>query len=157
LTLGFDVACASRWSCPLVVAHGGGQLPVLSPSTTSPASSSAIGGSWDYTHAALRSSSMFEMSPLMHWFTGNIGYHHVHHLNHRIPFYRLPEAMAAHARAAGPRSARPGARPTSSPACAFKPCGTPTPRRWSAGKAERDAAGSKSRSHGREAFTEPAP
>jgi omega-6 fatty acid desaturase (delta-12 desaturase) len=50
---------------------------------------------WNYTFAALRSSSMFEMSPLMHWFTGNIGYHHVHHLNHRIPFYRLPEAMAA--------------------------------------------------------------
>jgi omega-6 fatty acid desaturase (delta-12 desaturase) len=50
---------------------------------------------WDYQFAALRSSSMFEMSPLMHWFTGNIGYHHVHHLNHRIPFYRLPEAMDA--------------------------------------------------------------
>jgi omega-6 fatty acid desaturase (delta-12 desaturase) len=49
---------------------------------------------WDYNHAALHCSSMFEMSPLMHWFTGNIGYHHVHHLNHRIPFYRLPEAMA---------------------------------------------------------------
>lgn len=30
----------------------------------------------------------------MHWFTGNIGYHHIHHLNPRIPFYRLPEAMA---------------------------------------------------------------
>ncbi len=51
--------------------------------------------SWDYTFAALRSSSMFDMPPLMHWFTGNIGYHHIHHLNHRIPFYRLPEAMAA--------------------------------------------------------------
>ncbi len=50
---------------------------------------------WDYTFAALRSSSMFEMSRLMHWLTGNIGYHHVHHLNHRIPFYRLPEAMGA--------------------------------------------------------------
>ena len=50
---------------------------------------------WDYTFAALRSSSMFDMSPIMHWFTGNIGYHHIHHLNHRIPFYRLPEAMAA--------------------------------------------------------------
>lgn len=49
---------------------------------------------WDYTHAALRSSSYFEMGPVMHWFTGNIGYHHIHHLNHRIPFYRLPEAMA---------------------------------------------------------------
>lgn len=51
--------------------------------------------SWDYTFAALKSSSMFEMSPVLHWFTGNIGYHHIHHLNHRIPFYRLPEAMAA--------------------------------------------------------------
>ena len=38
---------------------------------------------------------MFDMSPVMHWFTGNIGYHHVHHLNHKIPFYRLPEAMEA--------------------------------------------------------------
>jgi omega-6 fatty acid desaturase (delta-12 desaturase) len=51
--------------------------------------------SWDYTYAALKSSSMFEMGPVLHWFTGNIGYHHIHHLNHRIPFYRLPEAMAA--------------------------------------------------------------
>jgi omega-6 fatty acid desaturase (delta-12 desaturase) len=30
---------------------------------------------------------------LMAWFTGNIGYHHIHHLNSRIPFYRLPEAL----------------------------------------------------------------
>lgn len=50
---------------------------------------------WDYTYAALNSSSMFDMPGWMHWITGNIGYHHVHHLNHNIPFYRLPEAMAA--------------------------------------------------------------
>ncbi len=50
---------------------------------------------WEYTFAALHSSSMFDMNPVMHWLTGNIGYHHVHHLNHRIPFYRLPEAMRA--------------------------------------------------------------
>ena len=50
---------------------------------------------WNYHHAALVASSMFDMHPVMHWFTGNIGYHHVHHLNHQIPFYRLPEAMAA--------------------------------------------------------------
>jgi acyl-lipid omega-6 desaturase (Delta-12 desaturase) len=50
---------------------------------------------WDYSRAALESSSYMELSPLMHWFTGNIGYHHVHHLNPGIPFYRLPEAMAA--------------------------------------------------------------
>lgn len=50
---------------------------------------------WDYVHAALRASSMFEMNPVMHWFTGNIGYHHVHHLNSHIPFYRLPEVVEA--------------------------------------------------------------
>jgi omega-6 fatty acid desaturase (delta-12 desaturase) len=31
----------------------------------------------------------------MAWFTANIGYHHVHHLNHRVPFYRLPEVHRA--------------------------------------------------------------
>lgn len=50
---------------------------------------------WTFTGAALDSSSYMEMSKLMHWFTANIGYHHVHHLNAAIPFYRLPEAMAA--------------------------------------------------------------
>jgi len=50
---------------------------------------------WNYTRAALESSSYMEMGPLMRFFCGNIGYHHVHHLNSMIPFYRLPEAMAA--------------------------------------------------------------
>jgi omega-6 fatty acid desaturase (delta-12 desaturase) len=49
---------------------------------------------WDYVAAALHSSSYLRMNPVMAWFTGNIGYHHVHHLNARIPLYRLPEAMA---------------------------------------------------------------
>lgn len=53
------------------------------------------GHDWDYVRAALESSSYAKMGPVMNWFTGNIGYHHVHHLNSRIPFYRLPEAMAA--------------------------------------------------------------
>lgn len=52
------------------------------------------GQEWDYVYAALCSSSYMKLSPLMHWLTGNIGYHHVHHLNAKIPFYRLPEAMA---------------------------------------------------------------
>ncbi len=50
---------------------------------------------WSYTNAALSSTSYMVMSPVMHWFTANIGYHHVHHVNSRIPFYRLPEAMKA--------------------------------------------------------------
>ena len=48
---------------------------------------------WSYDYAALASSSYLKMSKLMHWFTGNIGYHHIHHINSRIPFYRLPEAF----------------------------------------------------------------
>jgi len=48
---------------------------------------------WKYDHAALASTSLMKMHPIMHWFTANIGYHHVHHLNSRIPFYRLKEAM----------------------------------------------------------------
>lgn len=51
--------------------------------------------SWTYYRAALESSSYMRLNKLMQWFTGNIGYHHIHHLNIRIPFYRLPEAMAA--------------------------------------------------------------
>ena len=50
---------------------------------------------WDYVFAALRSSSFLDTTRVLHWFTGNIGYHHIHHLNARIPFYRLPEAMKA--------------------------------------------------------------
>lgn len=48
---------------------------------------------WKYDHAALSSTSFMIMHPVMQWLTGNIGYHHVHHLNSRIPFYRLVEAM----------------------------------------------------------------
>jgi acyl-lipid omega-6 desaturase (Delta-12 desaturase) len=51
-------------------------------------------GTWDHADAALAGSSYIPMNPLMCWFTGSIGYHHVHHLNARIPFYRLAEAMA---------------------------------------------------------------
>jgi omega-6 fatty acid desaturase (delta-12 desaturase) len=48
-------------------------------------------GGWTYEGAAMESSSYLKTGPIMAWFTGNIGYHHIHHLNHRIPFYRLPE------------------------------------------------------------------
>jgi omega-6 fatty acid desaturase (delta-12 desaturase) len=50
---------------------------------------------WTYDSAALESSSFMKMSGIMAWFTANIGYHHVHHLNARIPFYRLPEVVKA--------------------------------------------------------------
>lgn len=49
---------------------------------------------WAYDKAALESSSYMLMNPVMNYFTANIGYHHIHHLNSKIPFYRLPEVMA---------------------------------------------------------------
>ena len=52
-------------------------------------------GGWTYEGAAMESSSFLKTNPIMAWFTANIGYHHVHHLNHRIPFYRLPETHRA--------------------------------------------------------------
>ncbi len=50
---------------------------------------------WAYDRAALHSSSYMPTGQVLQWLTGNIGFHHVHHLNPTIPFYRLPEAMAA--------------------------------------------------------------
>lgn len=50
---------------------------------------------WTYEGAALESSSYMHMSPPLQWATANIGFHHIHHMNARIPFYRLPEVMQA--------------------------------------------------------------
>ena len=50
---------------------------------------------WAYEIAAMESSSFLRTGPVMAWFTANIGYHHIHHLNSRIPFYRLPEVKNA--------------------------------------------------------------
>lgn len=49
---------------------------------------------WCYEEAAIASSSYMVMNPFWKWVTANIGYHHIHHMNSKIPFYRLPEAMA---------------------------------------------------------------
>jgi len=48
---------------------------------------------WSYEQAALYSSSYMPMNRVMQWFTANIGFHHIHHINSTIPFYRLPEVM----------------------------------------------------------------
>jgi omega-6 fatty acid desaturase (delta-12 desaturase) len=44
---------------------------------------------WDFFDAGLRGSSFYDLPAVLHWFTGNIGYHHVHHLASRIPNYKL--------------------------------------------------------------------
>lgn len=46
---------------------------------------------WDSTAAALRGSTYLRLPRVLQWFTGNIGYHHIHHLNPRVPNYRLQE------------------------------------------------------------------
>jgi acyl-lipid omega-6 desaturase (Delta-12 desaturase) len=51
---------------------------------------------WSYADAALRGSSFLKLSKPLQFVTGNIGYHHVHHLNVRIPSYNLPRAHAEH-------------------------------------------------------------
>lgn len=47
---------------------------------------------WNYADAALRGSSYLKLPRLLQFFTGNIGLHHVHHLNARIPNYNLQAA-----------------------------------------------------------------
>jgi omega-6 fatty acid desaturase (delta-12 desaturase) len=46
---------------------------------------------WDYVSAALQGSSYFKLPRVLQWFSGNIGLHHVHHLNSRIPNYALQQ------------------------------------------------------------------
>ena len=48
---------------------------------------------WDSNQAAVAGSSYYDLPRIMHWFTGNIGYHHIHHLAPRIPNYRLRAAF----------------------------------------------------------------
>lgn len=47
---------------------------------------------WDYVKAAVEGSSYYKLPKLLQWITGNIGFHHVHHLAPRIPNYRLEDA-----------------------------------------------------------------
>lgn len=51
---------------------------------------------WDYTAAALQGSSFYKLPRILQWFTGNIGYHHIHHLSSRIPNYNLERCHLAH-------------------------------------------------------------
>lgn len=44
---------------------------------------------WDFTLAGMEGSSYYELPKILQWFTGNIGFHHIHHLSPRIPNYNL--------------------------------------------------------------------
>lgn len=52
-------------------------------------------GGWNFHDSAIDNSSFFDMPRILHWFTGNIGYHHVHHLDMKVPNYNLKAAHEA--------------------------------------------------------------
>jgi len=47
---------------------------------------------WDYKRAALEGCSYFKLPKVLQWFSGNIGFHHIHHLSPKIPNYALQKA-----------------------------------------------------------------
>lgn len=50
---------------------------------------------WNAVDASMEASSWFALPRVLRWLTGNIGFHHVHHLNPRVPNYRLADAHDA--------------------------------------------------------------
>ena len=53
------------------------------------------GDNWDFTKAALEGSSFYKLPKVLQWFSGNIGFHHIHHLSPRIPNYNLERCHRA--------------------------------------------------------------
>lgn len=53
------------------------------------------GEAWDYAAAALKGSSFYKLPKVLQWFSGNIGFHHIHHLSPRIPNYHLERCHQA--------------------------------------------------------------
>ncbi|MEZ0471220.1 fatty acid desaturase [Luteimonas salinilitoris] len=53
------------------------------------------GDNWDYTAAALQGSSFYKLPKILQWFSGNIGFHHIHHLSPRVPNYNLQKCHEA--------------------------------------------------------------
>lgn len=53
------------------------------------------GDDWDYTAAALQGSSFYKLPKVLQWFSGSIGFHHIHHLSPRIPNYNLERCHKA--------------------------------------------------------------
>src|SRR4029078_10070644 len=47
------------------------------------------GQDWDYAAAAMRVRAFLQLPRVVQWFSGNIGFHHIHHLSPRIPNYNL--------------------------------------------------------------------
>ena len=56
----------------------------------------ALQGQWDHVKAAVKGSTYYKLPGLFNWLTGNIGYHHIHHLNSLIPNYELARCHREH-------------------------------------------------------------
>jgi omega-6 fatty acid desaturase (delta-12 desaturase) len=54
------------------------------------------GPGWDFTAAGLQGSSYYKLPKVLQWFSGNIGFHHIHHLSPRIPNYNLERCHHSH-------------------------------------------------------------
>jgi len=50
---------------------------------------------WNFAHAALQGSSYYRLPRILQWFSGNIGFHHIHHLSPHIPNYNLEDCHKA--------------------------------------------------------------
>jgi acyl-lipid omega-6 desaturase (Delta-12 desaturase) len=55
-------------------------------------------GAWSMERSAVEGSSYYDLPAILHWFSANIGYHHLHHLATRVPNYRLRECFDSHPR-----------------------------------------------------------
>ncbi len=53
---------------------------------------------WQVERSAIEGSSFYDLPAILRWFSGNIGYHHLHHLASRVPNYRLRECFDSHPR-----------------------------------------------------------
>lgn len=51
---------------------------------------------WEYVEAALRGSSYYKLPPFLNYLSCDIGYHFIHHLNHKVPNYNLKQCYLAH-------------------------------------------------------------
>ena len=56
----------------------------------------ACNSKWSYFAAALQGSSFYRLPKILQWFSGNIGFHHIHHLSPRIPNYNLARCHSTH-------------------------------------------------------------
>ena len=79
------------------------QLPVADP----PSSHSYLVGnteaSWNFFRQAIQGASCYKLPRVLQWFSASIGYHHIHHLNPRIPNYRLEKCHSENSVFQAPR------------------------------------------------------